>query len=541
MRRGSGRVLIGLATLALMATATQVAATDPTVSPDPATPGSPGQFYENLDLAPAGSECAPMRYRLEIVPGIVSCTHGPDPAPAGIDVRVAPSVAQLGARADAAAEAAGEVSAFQGAAPGAPPCVGNGTSGKRLEAIYAHRDVDASRYATVAPMIQTWAAAADGVFDQSAGTTGGSRHLRWRHGADCLPIVREVAISTAAAEDFEQMIFDLYYLGFNRTDRRYVVWVDYAWYCGIAMTELDEQPGQTNLNNGVPAAGLGLMARIDLPCWGVAAPNQLIEAHEITHTLGAVQPNAPNSSSTSTTWYGHCIDEYDTMCYADGTPKSLVYRCASVYERLLDCNNDDYFSPRPGAGSYLATNWNTANSSFLVTVDPVGGFLDLGSSPFGPDIAWLAASGITTGCSADGERFCPLGNVTRGQMAAFLVRALDLPPTSNDYFTDDETSIFEDDINRLAAAGITSGCSATTFCPNTTITRGQMAAFLARALDLPPTSNDYFTDDETSIFEGEINRVAAAGITSGCGGGKYCPTLIVTREQMAAFLHRALD
>jgi hypothetical protein len=229
------------------------------------------------------------------------------------------------------------------------------------------------------------------------------------------------------------------------------------------------------------------------------------------------------------------------MCYADGTPKSLVFACSSVYERLLDCGHDDYFSTNPPAGSYLATHWNTARNAFLVSVDPVGGFLDLAASPFKTEVAWLSTSGITRGCSPDQERFCPLTDVSRGQMAAFLVRGLALPSTSTDYFTDDDGSIFEGDINRLAAANITRGCAtATTFCPEATITRGQMAAFLGRALALPSTATDYFTDDESSIFEGDINRLAAAGLTGGCGNGRYCPDGLVTREQMAAFLYRAL-
>jgi hypothetical protein len=57
----------------------------------------------------------------------------------------------------------------------------------------------------------------------------------------------------------------------------------------------------------------------------------------------------------------------------------------------------------------------------------------------------------------------------------------------------------------------------------------------------PSTSTDFFTDDNGSTFEGNINRVAAAGITLGCGNGMYCPTGLVTRGQMAAFLHRALS
>jgi hypothetical protein len=68
-------------------------------------------------------------------------------------------------------------------------------------------------------------------------------------------------------------------------------------------------------------------------------------------------------------------------------------------------------------------------------------------------------------------------------MAAFLSRALDLAPAVNT-FTDDDDSIFEDDIAKIAAAGITRGCSAdgTLFCPEAPVTRGQMAAFLRRGL-----------------------------------------------------------
>ncbi len=109
------------------------------------------------------------------------------------------------------------------------------------------------------------------------------------------------------------------------------------------------------------------------------------------------------------------------------------------------------------------------------------------SHTFYTEIEWLAARTITRGCNPPaGDLFCPDTTVTRGQMAAFLARALDLPATSTDYFTDDDGSIFENDINRLAASGITKGCNPTEgntrYCPGTTVTRGQMAAFLARAL-----------------------------------------------------------
>ena len=168
-------------------------------------------------------------------------------------------------------------------------------------------------------------------------------------------------------------------------------------------------------------------------------------------------------------------------------------------------------------GSVLPlTNGGEGVDNGLPDWQPVPAFplVDARFSTFDLDIQWLYGSGITKGCSV--ERFCPNDVVTRGQMAAFLDRALSLPCTSTDYFTDDATSIYQIDINRLAAAGITTGCSATTFCPNANVTRGQMAAFLVRALSLPAASTDYFSDDNGTTFEHDINALAWAGITTGC-------------------------
>src|SRR5690606_10420923 len=95
--------------------------------------------------------------------------------------------------------------------------------------------------------------------------------------------------------------------------------------------------------------------------------------------------------------------------------------------------------------------------------------------------------------------------VSRGQMAAFLVRALGLPAAAN-RFVDDDGSVFEGDIGALAAAGITRGCNPPAndeFCPDQPVSRGQMAAFLVRALSLPAGAN-LFGDDDRSVFEGDI-------------------------------------
>jgi hypothetical protein len=113
-------------------------------------------------------------------------------------------------------------------------------------------------------------------------------------------------------------------------------------------------------------------------------------------------------------------------------------------------------------------------------------------------------------------------------------------------FSDTGDSVFYEEIDWIAAAGITRGCdplSNDLFCPEDPVTRGQMAAFLNRALDLPPASGSGFTDIGSSVFVGDIEAIAAAGITRGCNppaNDMYCPYQLVTREQMAAFLYRAL-
>ncbi len=187
-----------------------------------------------------------------------------------------------------------------------------------------------------------------------------------------------------------------------------------------------------------------------------------------------------------------------------------------------------------------------ANGSYQVSVSGAG-LCDVGSSVFAADIEWLAAAGITKGCNPPvNDRYCPDDPVTRGQMAAFLHRALpDLPLGAPVVFID-EGSIFASDIEWLAAAGVTKGCNPPVndrYCPDDPVTRGQMAAFLHRALpDLPFGVPVVFTD-EGSIFASDIEWLAAAGVTKGCNppvNDRYCPDDPVTRGQMAAFLHRAL-
>ena len=179
---------------------------------------------------------------------------------------------------------------------------------------------------------------------------------------------------------------------------------------------------------------------------------------------------------------------------------------------------------------------------------PGGTFIDDNGNVHEGFIEAIAAEGITRGCNPPlNDRYCPGSFVGRGQMAAFLVRALSLSDDGGrDWFTDDDGSTFEADINKLAAAGITAGCNPPAndrFCPDGNVNRGQMAAFLVRAYKYTdPGKGDWFTDDDGNTFEGDIDRLATAGITLGCNppaNDRYCPDDFVRRDQMASFLGRA--
>src|SRR5690606_12476842 len=156
--------------------------------------------------------------------------------------------------------------------------------------------------------------------------------------------------------------------------------------------------------------------------------------------------------------------------------------------------------------------------------------------PACPLVARPPRSGVGLPCAA--VRLSPDQPVTRGQMAAFLVRALDLPPADTT-FADTKGHTFAADIAALARSGITRGCGPDRFCPDQPVTRGQMAAFLVRALRLPP-AHTTVADPKARPFAADTAALARSGITRGCGPDRFCPDQPVTRGQMAAFLVRAL-
>lgn len=114
-------------------------------------------------------------------------------------------------------------------------------------------------------------------------------------------------------------------------------------------------------------------------------------------------------------------------------------------------------------------------------------------------------------------------------------------------FSDDDGNVHELSIEAIAAEGITRGCNPPIndrYCPDATVTRGQMAAFLVRALGLADDGGgDLFVDDDGSVFESDIDKLGTAGATRGCNppvNDRYCPDDLVKRDQMASFVARAL-
>jgi hypothetical protein len=323
-----------------------------------------GLVYRGLERSQPGGPCA-TGFSFRLQGGRVGCTHGPDPAPAGRDVRRERPLSELAATASLEG---GSATTSTGAA--SVPCFGDGVSGNRVQAVYAYPADGPDNYAAVAPLIRNWAGIVDRVFNDSAAETGGVRHVRFVTDAECRVDVAKVPLTPEGVASFGGTASDLAAQGHSRADRKYLVWVDAYVMCGMAEVMADERLTADNSHNGfVP-----MTARVDRGCWGFA--ERSVEAHELAHTLGAVQAGAPNASALY-----HCVDESDLLCYdddgtVDGTvhtpsgPRPLGSLCSTSHERLLDCNHDDYFHTDPPAKSYLGSHWNVAQSSFLTSEGP---------------------------------------------------------------------------------------------------------------------------------------------------------------------------
>lgn len=251
-------------------------------------------------------------------------------------------------------------------------------SAPRIKVVYAHPSDLPSRLSTYGSLIQSAVRTAAEVVETR---TGGARTLRLDLGSTCG--IRQLDIATVALPQTQawyqanknvdtRAIREQ--LGLSPGEVNLLVWADGIGVAGdplgVGATALDERPGTSNRNNlgGRDAIVIGRGATYFIRnsaayAWEPAS----VALHEVMHTLGAVQLGAPNSSGG-----GHCTDEWDIMCYADGTPSNpldgsgLAFPCAGgPSAEQLDCGGEDYFNPGPAPGSWLAGHWNVAGSAFL--------------------------------------------------------------------------------------------------------------------------------------------------------------------------------
>ena len=172
------------------------------------------------------------------------------------------------------------------------------------------------------------------------------------------------------------------------------------------------------------------------------------------------------------------------------------------------------------------------------------------ASSFYGFVETLLHHGVTSGCG--GSSYCPAGAATREQLAVFVLVGKEGPgyapaACATPVFGDvPAASPFCPWIEELARRGVVSGCGGGNYCPSQAVTREQMAVLVLRtaepALDPPACTTPLFADvPATSPYCRWIEELARRGVVAGCGGGNYCPSQAVTREQMAVFIARGFE
>ena len=174
-------------------------------------------------------------------------------------------------------------------------------------------------------------------------------------------------------------------------------------------------------------------------------------------------------------------------------------------------------------------------------------FVDTFGTVYAEPIEALAESGVLEGSECLESYICPEEPIDRATFAVWLTRTLDedepVEVTTSRFADIDPELWWAPHVERLAELGVTVGCAADPprYCPERGVTRGQMAAFLTRALALQSVEPVGFVDIAGRDFEREIDAAVVARLIDGCAAEplRYCPDEIVTRSQAAAFLAEA--
>ena len=192
-----------------------------------------------------------------------------------------------------------------------------------------------------------------------------------------------------------------------------------------------------------------------------------------------------------------------------------------------------------------AYNSDPLSSGYADGAGTGGPYRDISGDTHESTIRRLDEADVAVACAT--SRYCPREPLRRAEMAALLVRALDLPAATERFRDVASSHPYADEIGALAAAGITLGCNPPDndrFCPEDTVTRQQMASFFVRALNLSPTSESFRDVGSGNVHQRNIGALARSGITRGCNppsNDRYCPEDDVTRGQMASFIVRGIN
>lgn len=196
------------------------------------------------------------------------------------------------------------------------------------------------------------------------------------------------------------------------------------------------------------------------------------------------------------------------------------------------------------SGTFYLDEFESVRQNYI-GLHPV--FSDVpGGHIFQAHILGIYNAGVTAGCGT--STYCPDSSTTRAQMAVFLLRSdeddLYSPPACvSATFGDVSCAHWAAPwIEELVSRGVTAGCGGGNYCPDASVTRAQMAVFLLKTAEgssyTPPACTGVFSDVPCPGYWAAdwIEEIADRGITAGCGGGNYCPDSAVTRGQMAVFL-----
>lgn len=231
--------------------------------------------------------------------------------------------------------------------------------------------------------------------------------------------------------------------------------------------------------------------------------------------------------------------------YAAGVPVVLPTIVGHRDVGLTACPGDAFYALLPALRQRVADA--AGGSVVLPPppppTPPSGPFLDIAGSPHAESIVRLQQAGIVRGCAED--LYCPDRAVSRAEAATLLVRAsARFDPLPGATFVDVPAGHpHAGAVNALAAAGVIKGFADRRFRPDDALSRAQMAMVLARALGLELVWGVRFVDVPLHEvqFRPRINAVAGAGLTTGCTADRFCPSGTTTRGQMATFVARAID